>query len=292
MKAYSPEKSLQRAFTWANGSNRSQQGPKTSFDIIAEAIRESCKDCEVENLEKLDLSVHIMKKRRDRLSSLPPEDENPFLPLQSLKELDLSRNLLSVIHPFNLQPLSRIISLNLSHNRFRRVPVDSLVAISSTLESLSLSHNHIAHIPTQISSLGSLKFFDISNNEIAHEDQIKHLSSLKSLKSLNCHPNPCTKNTSCYYQLITECFSVLETVDGNPIEFYREPIKHVESTHRDNKAIEKVQEKLATLQAQLDAKDRIIGMQNKQLAQLNKQVMIEWKKQCRNTVKKNLVRLF
>ena len=94
--------------------------------------------------------------------------ENGFLGLGSLRQLDLSRNNLTVLPEEIFQWLGSISDLKLSENRFSDgVHISNLLGSFAQLVNLNLAVNQLRAVPGLMSS-SLLKTLDLSYNHIAN----------------------------------------------------------------------------------------------------------------------------
>ena len=144
------------------------------------------------------------------------EEENLNLKVKTLdlkeKTLDLSRRNLdrriydleqSLLRLENVQQLANILSLNLSHNRLKSLPVIFLEMINLTC--LYVNNNRLSSLPESIGCLKRLQELDLRNNQLKVLDVVRKLPDLRKL-----------------------------LVEGNPLtlEEIRSLIKHVDTTTR------------------------------------------------------------
>ena len=144
------------------------------------------------------------------------EEENLNLKVKTLdlkeKTLDLSRRNLdrriydleqSLLRLENVQQLANILSLNLSHNRLKSLPVIFLEMINLTC--LYVNNNRLSSLPESIGCLKRLQELDLRNNQLKVLDVVRKLPDLRKL-----------------------------LVEGNPLTLVeiRSLIKHVDTTTR------------------------------------------------------------
>ena len=88
--------------------------------------------------------------------------------------VDLSHNNLTTMARgmFQRSKVMRLQSIDLSHNKFTRIPVDVLQSQYFHLDTLKISHNKIADIPSDANILLNIKEIDLSYNPLT-EDSIR-----------------------------------------------------------------------------------------------------------------------
>lgn len=79
----------------------------------------------------------------------------------------------------SLRDLAQIKYLNLSGNRFKKLPID--IYCLENLRELNLSHNMLESLPPTIKDLKYLELLDVSGNNLNQLDQITLMPSLKIL---------------------------------------------------------------------------------------------------------------
>ena len=144
------------------------------------------------------------------------EEKNLDLKVKTLdlkeKTLDLSRRNLDrriydleqfLLRLENVQQLANILSLNLSHNRLKSLPVIFLEMINLTC--LYVNNNRLSSLPESIGCLKRLQELDLRNNQLKVLDVVRKLPDLRKL-----------------------------LVEGNPLTLVeiRSLIKHVDTTTR------------------------------------------------------------
>ena len=120
------------------------------------------------------------------------EEENLNLKVKTLdlkeKTLDLSRTNLdrriydleqSLLRLENVQQLANILSLNLSHNRLKSLPVIFLEMINLTC--LYVNNNRLSSLPESIGCLKRLQELDLRNNQLKVLDVVRKLPDLRKL---------------------------------------------------------------------------------------------------------------
>jgi hypothetical protein len=85
---------------------------------------------------------------------------------KKLEVLDLHRNQISVL-PSDIGALSKLQSLDVEHNRLKAIP-DSVGDLSAKLSYLNFAHNSIKIVPTVLSTLTNLAYFNLKNNPIVN----------------------------------------------------------------------------------------------------------------------------
>jgi Leucine-rich repeat (LRR) protein len=102
-------------------------------------------------------------------SVITPSSYSQISSLENLKVLDLSKNEITIIASEICQ-LSKLVTLNLSHNKITELP-ESFGRYNSTLifrleklEVLEISNNILASLPEDLSGLSSIKSFHMANN--------------------------------------------------------------------------------------------------------------------------------
>ena len=103
----------------------------------------------------------------------------------------------------NVKKLANIRSLNLSHNRLKKLPVIFLKLINLTC--LNVNNNRLSSLPESIGCLKRLQELDLRNNQLKVLDVVRKLPDLRKL-----------------------------LVEGNPLTLVeiRSLIKHVDTTTR------------------------------------------------------------
>ena len=120
------------------------------------------------------------------------EEKNLDLKVKTLdlkeKTLDLSRRNLDrriydlqqfLLRLENVQQLANILSLNLSHNRLKRLPVIFLKMINLTC--LYVNNNRLSSLPESIGCLKRLQELDLRNNQLKVLDVVRKLPDLRKL---------------------------------------------------------------------------------------------------------------
>ena len=120
------------------------------------------------------------------------EEKNLDLKVKTLdlkeKTLDLSRRNLDrriydleqfLLRLENVQQLANILSLNLSHNRLKRLPVIFLEMINLTC--LYVNNNRLSSLPESIGCLKRLQELDLRNNQLKVLDVVRKLPDLRKL---------------------------------------------------------------------------------------------------------------
>ena len=103
--------------------------------------------------------------------------------LTQLTQLDLSRNLLSELHP-GIGRLTNLEVLDLRWNKLETLPPQ--IGRLTKLQRLLLASNTIVHLPTATSRLTNLKVLDVYHNHVA---KITAVAPLKSLTHLDVSRN-------------------------------------------------------------------------------------------------------
>lgn len=83
-------------------------------------------------------------------------------------ELDLSYNQLTGSLPAEIRHLSKLQTLNLSHNQFTGVPAE--IGQLTELRTLNLSHNQITGLPHELGNLSKLQTLDLRGNDYSTHD--------------------------------------------------------------------------------------------------------------------------
>ena len=104
----------------------------------------------LQNYRKLNISQNYIK---DLPSSL--------LNVKSLTRLELQENLLESVPEFLFSKLPSLQTINLSHNRIKKLP--AINKWSNFLRNLDLSHNTMKLFPKEVSGI-SLKMLNLSHN--------------------------------------------------------------------------------------------------------------------------------
>ena len=101
--------------------------------------------------------------------------------------LDLSYNNLSDIPRgmFQRPKVMRLQSIDLSYNKFNRIPVDVLQSQYFYLDVLKISHNDIQDIPSDANILLNIKEIDLSYNPLTEESIDNFLNQPKTVRKLN-----------------------------------------------------------------------------------------------------------
>ena len=120
------------------------------------------------------------------------EEKNLDLKVKTLdlkeKTLDLSRRNLDrriydleqfLLRLENVQQLANILSLNLSHNRLKSLPVIFLEMINLTC--LYVNNNRLSSLPESIGCLKRLQELDLRNNQLKVLDVVRKLPDLRKL---------------------------------------------------------------------------------------------------------------
>ncbi|CAB4055363.1 unnamed protein product [Lepeophtheirus salmonis] len=101
--------------------------------------------------------------------------------------LDLSHNNLSSMPNgiFDRPKVVKLQSLDLSHNKFLRIPVDVLQSQYFFLDILKVSNNLISEIPSDANILVNIKEIDLSFNPLSEDSVYNVLNEPKTVRSLN-----------------------------------------------------------------------------------------------------------
>lgn len=121
-----------------------------------------------------------LKLGNNNLRQLPQEFEQA----SQLRRLDLSHNLLDVVHT-HLFSLPNLEFFNLSHNKLREI--SETTCWSSSLISLDLSHNQLTGLPASIQD-SSLEILNLSKNKFTSVP--KSLCRIRSLTALDLSSMP------------------------------------------------------------------------------------------------------
>jgi len=137
----------------------------------------------ISGMERLEY-LFVAGSSSDLISILMP---NSFSSLRSLRELDFSNcNLSDGAFPNDLCCLSSLEHLNLSGNKFTRIPD---IWQLSKLSELNLSHCNLLDgaIPNDLSGISSLRRLSLSGNNFTRlPDTLAQLSSLEQLQLEDC----------------------------------------------------------------------------------------------------------
>ncbi|CDW79659.1 dynein assembly factor axonemal [Stylonychia lemnae] len=116
-----------------------------------------------------------------------------------------------------LDELVNLVTLNLSHNRIKKIEgISKLVE----LKSLDVSHNIISELEgfEEIKTCPSLTSLDLSNNQIdCAEDIVPFFSDVQNLLCLYLKGNPCVRRISTYRKRLTVGMKNLYYLDDRPI---------------------------------------------------------------------------
>ncbi|GMT29309.1 hypothetical protein PFISCL1PPCAC_20606, partial [Pristionchus fissidentatus] len=179
------------AFTGASGleyldlsSNRRLSLPLRAFDALDGLRRLDLSNCGLKELEQGILHglerLEELNLKNNRLSFLP---RGLFGQQRRLQMLDLSGNKLDTTS--SLSPLPSLLVLNIAGNSIKHLDrIDHL----SKLEKLDASHNLVSSLPSPPSFPPSLKFIDLSHNEL-RQLQTAAFDSLVDLSHLNLSHN-------------------------------------------------------------------------------------------------------
>ena len=101
--------------------------------------------------------------------------------------VDLSHNNLTDMARgmFQRPKVMRLQSIDLSYNKFTRIPVDVLQSQYFYLDSLKISHNKIEDIPSDANILLNIKEIDLSYNPLTEESTGNFLNQPKTVRRLN-----------------------------------------------------------------------------------------------------------
>ena len=101
--------------------------------------------------------------------------------------LDLSHNELTQMPKgvFERPKVMKLQSLDLSYNKFEKVPVDVLQSQYFFLDTLKISHNNIRDIPSDANVLVNIKEIDLSFNPLTEESIVNVLNEPKTVRALN-----------------------------------------------------------------------------------------------------------
>ena len=101
--------------------------------------------------------------------------------------VDLSHNNLTDMARgmFQRPKVMRLQSIDLSHNKFTRIPVDVLQSQYFHLDTLKISHNNIQDIPSDANILLNIKEIDLSYNPLTEESISNVLNQPKTVRRLN-----------------------------------------------------------------------------------------------------------
>ena len=101
--------------------------------------------------------------------------------------LDLSHNNLTDMPRgmFQRPNVMKLQSIDLSHNRFNRIPVDVLQSQYFHLDTLKISNNDIEDIPSDANILLNIKEIDLSYNPLTEDSISNVLNQPKTVRRLN-----------------------------------------------------------------------------------------------------------
>ena len=101
--------------------------------------------------------------------------------------VDLSHNNLTDMARgmFQRPKVMRLQSIDLSYNKFTRIPVDVLQSQYFHLDTLKISHNAIQDIPSDANILLNIKEIDLSYNPLTEDSIINVLNQPKTVRRLN-----------------------------------------------------------------------------------------------------------
>lgn len=116
-----------------------------------------------------------------------------------------------------LEELTLLVTLNLSHNRIKKIEgISTLV----NLKTLDLSHNIITDIENvkEVTTCPSLTSLDLSNNYIEFSEEIvPFFCTLDNLLCLYLKGNPCVRKITTYRKRLTAGMKNLHYLDDRPI---------------------------------------------------------------------------
>jgi len=120
-------------------------------------------------------SVVVLKLRRNKLDSIPPE----VFRFKNLRELDLGNNRITRI-PANIGELEKLEILNLERNAL--VTIGKEIGTLRRLRYLDLGMNQIQALPFEVGKLINLEYLQIWGNEItALPNSVSKLENLRWL---------------------------------------------------------------------------------------------------------------
>ncbi|XP_042219703.1 protein artichoke-like [Homarus americanus] len=142
---------------------------------LIEAVAESAFQNSTQ-LQDLNLSYN-------QIEELP---ENVFLGIARL-HLDLSHNKLSTLPEmiFQRTKIQKLQSVNLAHNFFDNVPVNTLRLQYFFLSDLNMAHNKIQNVPSNADILVNIKVLDLSYNPLTPEAIFILLNEPKTVRHLS-----------------------------------------------------------------------------------------------------------
>jgi Leucine-rich repeat (LRR) protein len=145
---------------------------KISINLILNQLKNSSID-----IKSLDLSFNNLKDNeiQEILS-----DYN----LESIKELNLSNNLLLMLIKDQFQKLNKLEILDLSYNQLFNIELNAFNGLNNALEVLYLQNNHLTELyPNSLNDLQKCKYINFDSNKInkIRNDTLTSLSNLQTL---------------------------------------------------------------------------------------------------------------
>lgn len=196
--------------------------PVTGFSLKSCRISYDNAICSKSNLRAVPQDIPSTVKGFDlsnnRISKIEVFD---FKNLSGLTELDLKHNGILQIDDHAFANLNSLIKLNLNNNKLAKLGDDIFVGLSKLTELRLISNNIKAIRSTSLKPLTSLKFLDISYNQLDHLTKVKcMLQHLPHLRELIIQKNGITTFQSWELTNTSIEFAYLDLAQ-NPIEVFR-----------------------------------------------------------------------
>ncbi|KAK8719617.1 hypothetical protein OTU49_013907 [Cherax quadricarinatus] len=146
-------------------------------------LRNNLIDSVVETAMQNSTQLQTLDLSHNKIDVLP---ENVFLGISRL-HLDLSHNKLYTLPEmiFQRTKIQKLQSVNLAHNAFEQVPVDTLRQQYFFLSDLNMAHNKIKNVPSNADILVNIKTLDLSYNPLTPEAVYILLNEPKTVRHLN-----------------------------------------------------------------------------------------------------------